>query len=644
MKLIRLQHLGRAKEVSEYVKHGCQEAFIEIELAADPKRHRRNPVIRCNIKREGNKSVFSLNGKLSNKKGVMEFCKSFSIQIDNLCQFLPQDKVVEFAQMNPIELLHSTQRAVASEEMLEMHEDLKKLRGEQKGAQAQNAGDREILKNLESRQRMQEADVERMRERDAIKQRVSFLEAARPFARYRAARLRHQESKQRRLDATAALKELEEEVEPSLRAVNAKQNYRQQIERVVLERKRTVEKVDRDTDKAVAKLEKLSEDIADDDRAIDAERKGSRTQKVELARIEQNIVKLKRQLEEPPEETDISAYTERTVCIIGVPLRLCVANDGQREKSRAIRELHEKADELRTSLIEITEQGKQKNRKIQQARASLENLESQAGQQNNKLEKLSRDTHKAWQWIQEHQEEFEQQVFGPPIVECSVKDPAYVDCVESLFQKSDFLAITVQTSKDFKKLSDQLQGRRQGQLGLNDITIRNMPGTLDNFRPPVSEEDMRRFGFEGWALDHINGPETVMAMLCHYVKLHQTGVALRDINDQQFEMLQNSSIGSWVAGKSSYQITRRNEYGPDATSTRVRDIRKASIWTDQPVDLTAKRELQANIEGWNEEILALKRQQDAYQRERTELKQENEDLEREKVGYYFLHTWFAELC
>ena len=319
MKLTRLQHLGRAKDVSEYVKHGCQEALIEIELAADPRRHRRNPVIRCNIKREGNKSFFSLNGKPSNKKNVMEFCKSFSIQIDNLCQFLPQDKVVEFAQMNPIELLRSTQRAVASEEMLEMHEDLKKLRGEQKGAQAQHAGDQETLNNLESRQRMQEADVERMRERDAIKQRVKFLEAARPFAQYRAARLRHQESKQRRMDATAALKELEDDVEPSLRAVNAKQSYRQQIERVVQDRKRAVERADRDTDKAVAKLEKFSEEIADGDRAMDAERKGSKTQKLELARIEQNVVKLKRQLEEPPEETDISSYTERTVCIVNVP-------------------------------------------------------------------------------------------------------------------------------------------------------------------------------------------------------------------------------------------------------------------------------------------------------------------------------------
>lgn len=83
------------------------------------------------IKRDGNKSVFLLNNKPSNAKSVQAMANSFNIQIDNLCQFLPQDKVVEFAQMSPIELLASTQRAVAGPEMTRMHEDLKKLRTSQ---------------------------------------------------------------------------------------------------------------------------------------------------------------------------------------------------------------------------------------------------------------------------------------------------------------------------------------------------------------------------------------------------------------------------------------------------------------------------------------------------------------------------------
>lgn len=56
----------------------------------------------------------------------------FNIQINNLCQFLPQDRVQDFAKMNPQELLLNTQCSVCSTECVEMFEGLKQLRAQQK--------------------------------------------------------------------------------------------------------------------------------------------------------------------------------------------------------------------------------------------------------------------------------------------------------------------------------------------------------------------------------------------------------------------------------------------------------------------------------------------------------------------------------
>ncbi len=264
----------------------------------------------------------------------------------------------------------------------------------------------------------------------------------------------------------------------------------------------------------------------------------------------------------------------------------------------------------------------------------LEDLESQAGQQNSKLAQISRDTSRAWDWIQQHQNEFEKTVYGPPIVECAVTDPRYVDLIETLLQKNNFLAFTVQTNNDFKKLSDELHDH----LKLSEVNIKTMTGRLDEFRPPVGPEDTKRYGFEGWALDYLTGPEPVMAGLCYDARLHLTAVSLRDTSTQQYEILQNSPIESWVTSKSSYKIVRRREYGPSATSTQVRDVRKAQIWTDQPVDLRAKHELQENIEGWGEEVASYRRQCDEIQAKIVRLrdeKQKNEDeqvtLQREKA-------------
>ncbi|KAF6233100.1 hypothetical protein HO173_008644 [Letharia columbiana] len=587
------QHLGRAKEVSEYVKHGCQEAMIEIELAKDGKRFKNNVVIRCNIKRDGNKTVFSVNGKPQGKKAVIELCRSLSIQIDNLCQFLPQDKVVEFAAMTPVELLRSTQRAVASQEMIDMHENLKDLRRKQKDIQAKNTADQEQLDNLESRQRLQEADVERMRERELVETHVKMLEAARPFAAYRSARSVHGEAKEKRKAAQTELTRLGKEIEPSLRAVNAKEQYKAQIAAVVTERKNAISKAERHADAIDKKFKGLQDKHNELVAADSAEKSGGKKHRQEIVRLEGAINQLKRQMEVEPPELDVQAYNRRI-----------------REKRDAVDDSTTKIGDLKRHQEELRRRGVDKNHRIKQAEDDLAQLDSQAGKQKSKLQSISRDAYRLWEWVQQNQDQFDKPVFGPPIVECTIKDPRYVDHIESLFHKGVMIQFTVQTRGDFKKLSDQGSGR----MRLSEVNIATILPGLDPFRPPVSAEQMKRFGFEGWALDYLNGPEPVLAMLCAEVHVHEAGVALRDTTPQQFELLQNSPIQSWVTSKSTYRITRRREFGPDAKSTLVRDIRRANVWTDQPVDLTAKRELQENIQGWTEEVASFQAESDADQK------------------------------
>ena len=567
--------------------------MVEIELAKDRKRFKNNIIIRCTIKRDGNKTVFSINGKPQGKKAVMELCRSLSIQIDNLCQFLPQDKVVEFAAMTPVELLRSTQRAVASQDMIEMHESLKDLRRKQKDIQAQNAADQEQLDNLESRQRLQEADVERMREREQIETHVKMLEAARPFAEYRSARSAHVETKVKRKAAQNELTRLAKEVEPSLRAANAKEQYKAQIAAVVTERKTTISKAERHADAIDKNFKDLQDKHNELVAADSAEKSGGKKHRQEIVKLEGTINQLKRQMEVEPSELDVQAYNRRI-----------------REKRDAVDDSTTKIGDLKKHQEELRRRGLDKNHRIKQAENDLAQLDSQAGKQNSKLQHASRDTYQLLQWIQQNQDQFEKPVFGPPIVECTIKDPKYVHHIESLFQKATMTAFTVQTRGDFKKLSDQAHAR----MHLKEINIRTMLVGLDSFRPPVGAEQMERFGFEGWALDYLNGPEPVLVMLCAEIHIHEAGIALRDTTPQQFELLQNSPVQSWATSKSTYKITRRREYGPGAMSTLVRDIRRATVWTDQPVDLTAKRELQENIQGWTEEVASFQAEMDADQK------------------------------
>lgn len=294
------------------MKHGCREAHIEIELAGPP-RFRRNPIICRTIKREGNKSSYTLNGKTVSRSHVLKLAQSFSIQIDNLCQFLPQDKVSEFAALTPIELLHSTQRAAAGPEMIEWHENLKDLRNEQRKLQTDNKNDRDLLANLQNRQEMQRADVERMRQRAQVKRKIEILEGVRPITKYKEYRRHFNEAKENKNALEQELQQLKADLEPALRAVNSKQEYCSQIDEVLRHKKREVSRSDSAASEVATKIEQYESTMKDLDAQIEAERKSGYKHRQEMHKIENSLERLRRQLEEAPAEFDIDSYNEQIV-------------------------------------------------------------------------------------------------------------------------------------------------------------------------------------------------------------------------------------------------------------------------------------------------------------------------------------------
>lgn len=312
--------MGRAKDPGEFVKHGCREASIEIELAGKP-RFRQNPVIRRVIKRDGNNSLFFLNDQPSTRSKVYELAQSFSIQIDNLCQFLPQDKVSEFAALTPVELLRSTQRAAAGPEMVEWHESLKKLRAQQKKLQTDNQGDRDVLTNLQNRQEMQRADVERMRQRSKIKRQIEMLETARPVTRYKDHHTQLNVLKEKKEALKCEFNQLEAELEPALSAVTAKEDYFVQLNRVVEQQKQALRQAENSANESAKNVGQYDDSIKDLDRQIEAERKTAGTHKQEVGKIQQTINKLKRQLNDEPVELDVDWYNERIVSGEGISSR-----------------------------------------------------------------------------------------------------------------------------------------------------------------------------------------------------------------------------------------------------------------------------------------------------------------------------------
>ncbi|BFY96965.1 hypothetical protein BsWGS_00005 [Bradybaena similaris] len=170
--------LGRASELKDFIKYGADRACIEIELF-NP-HDARNYIIRREIT-SSNTSHWWFNGQPSTLRGIEELVSRLKIQVGNLCQFLPQEKVADFARMSQQELLENTEKSVGRADLYESHQLLKTARQtarhlEQDVAKLHRDLDQEKQKNARL-----EHDVKSYKDRKTFLEKVAILKMKKPW-------------------------------------------------------------------------------------------------------------------------------------------------------------------------------------------------------------------------------------------------------------------------------------------------------------------------------------------------------------------------------------------------------------------------------------------------------------------------------
>jgi len=117
--------LERGDGVGCFVMRDKEKGWMEIELKGkregDP-----TIVIRRDLERASNRSSYKLNGEVATQALVHQKVQELGIQVNNLCTFLPQEKVGKFTEMDPQKLLMETEKVVCTEsfDLFSTHEDL----------------------------------------------------------------------------------------------------------------------------------------------------------------------------------------------------------------------------------------------------------------------------------------------------------------------------------------------------------------------------------------------------------------------------------------------------------------------------------------------------------------------------------------
>ncbi|KAL5118182.1 Structural maintenance of chromosomes protein 5 [Pleosporales sp. CAS-2024a] len=599
------EHLGRAKELGHFVKNGSEEALIEIELAAGPGM-KSNPIVKRMIRKSDGKSIFWINDKNASKNAVLSLCKQFSIQIDNLCQFLPQDRVVEFARMTDVDRLRETQRAAAPRHMVEWHNQLKELRTEEKALEVKLQNEQRHLEGLEAQQNRDKDDVERFQQREGLIQKSRCLQRVRPIIELS---LRQKDLHQAKKDLQTARRELDQinsEVQPIQQAQDEMVAYKDKVEEIVKLRQNRFDVVKRQADQVFAKMEQEKEAISGFTSQIKAEIHSKKDREKDIARINAEIQRLERQRQDQPVTYDAAGF-EKSKTDLGTQIRAAMTRQVECE----------------ATMKTYQHQGATYHREYRTARAQRDALDTQSGKQAGVLSNLSRETAQFWDWIVEHKAtlNLKGEVYGPPILECSIRDNRYADAVESQLKKGDFLAITCTHPDDQKLLSDE-----RDKLRLHDIFTRTSPKARSEYHPPAAPAALHALGFEGYIGDYIEGPDAVLAMLCDNARLHSIAYASSPITDAQHDAVSSSPIRKWVSGRDIYQITTRREYG--VSSTSVTQLRQARCFVDQPANSEEKRQLDDTLEQIKQDVAELQEKIKTCKTEIVDLKQKQQDLKQ----------------
>jgi structural maintenance of chromosomes protein 5 len=549
--------LANADSVSAFVKHGEDAASIEIELKRLPN-EARNPIIRVKLNKDNNSQKFWLNGKEVPKKRIEQLAKRFNIQIDNVCQFLPQERVAEFAKLSDVDLLHEMLRAAASNDVVAGHRQLKELYESLESYRTRVREDEDRVEKLDRSLLAMQQDVDKFRDRQAALERIELVEAAIEAARYQKAIEAFHKAKEEMTMAKAKAKALGEENEPTLQRITEMKAYRDELVRVVESRKQALTTADSAGAELLEKITEAENAVGEHDQEMKLQRDTYDKRRQGLAAKKAQITDLEAQRKQTPPEYDAAHWRSK----------IRAHRDRQAELTRENNDLLEKQRS-------ITEGVRKAKKEFGDIRAEAAKMNTLLGKRENELRREDADAYKAWQWLNNggNKSMFGEEVFGPPLLSCSMKDMRYADEVQVLIHKREMCSFIVQTQSDYDKLTNQLFK----QQGLN-FSVRTFSGKRADYPSPGRAQD---FGFDGWAIDYLDGPELQLAYLCSAAQLHKIGVSRSDISPDQFRKLERQDqVMTWAAGKTLYKNVHRREYGDAGRSTSTRQIPQAAFWTD----------------------------------------------------------------
>ncbi|KAH1016117.1 hypothetical protein HUJ04_007390 [Dendroctonus ponderosae] len=497
--------VGRGTKISEYVKHNCNTAEINIQLQGSTE----NSFIKVTRQFDiHDKSQWKLDGNVCSFGNIQDCIKYFNIQVDNLCQFLPQDRVADFAKLNKKELLRETQIALCRDDLLEKQQSLIEARAKHRSLLEQlNKHTQNLQESHDANCRL-EGKVKNFNEMKKYKEMIADIDRQIAWIEYEDKRDKLTEIKKDKQSAQAIYDKYRQEMKPlekEIHAHRASLNDFQQKNSKITQNIRNKEGLINTT---IEKMEALMSKV----RHFEDE------MNTKLAECEQ----WDKQIQEATVKLEDSKKVYRTL--------LKKVNQDEHESQEIFKHITRCTDRKRQlqdqrDLIEQDRLAKKASIKaLQYEQSKIENVKQIRFEQ---LRKLNKDAYSAVLWLRENKDKFKGEIFEPIMLELNVLDKSKSKYVESLVPFRDRLAFTCTDKYDMNLFI----GYIRKQQGLSVNVLHSGPASTDYKKPKIPIEHLRKFGFGAYVNFLFTAPEPIMRYLCQTYKLHNIPIGDSSTND-----------------------------------------------------------------------------------------------------------------
>jgi len=421
--------LGRAEEVSSFVRRGTSSGEVAVTLAVE---NGGFVTVKRRIKSTENKSEFWINGHPATMSKVKDLVKKYNIQLDNLCQFLPQDKVNEFARMKPIELLKATETAIGDGELALIHEDLtkaKKVLDEKEKVVKMTAESLErLMTDFEDLDRL----IAPMKEKKKLEEDLIVLEKKQGWAKYEASK--------------EAGKKDEEILEKSRRTIERLEAEFQQSNGPV--KRKSAEKTKEMKKEESAKKNTKKFNVDDVQSAVNGNLEHAQSSHEKIADLEEKSIRFKHALEKLKVEVERHRQEVRQVDESAV-LRL-------QEDAKL---LEAQLNDLSNHAIVVDSRMEALTTEKQTHTKAIQGLDKRMNHMNNvKTQRLQRFGFKAnavtemYNHVQANRGRYRGHVYGPLALEIDVQNPHYAAMLEQQIPNNWLSYFIVEYQEDMDTL------------------------------------------------------------------------------------------------------------------------------------------------------------------------------------------------